>query len=92
MKPFKGSRWTHIFQKQAYKSWCGFAYETICLKHIHKIKIALKCEQIESKNYSWHNKNALVDLVINRNDGVVNLCEIKFYNYEFSIDANYLKQ
>lgn len=91
MLPFKGSKWTHIFQKQTYKSWCGYAFETICLKHYNEIKKALRCDQIESKNYSWHNAKAQVDLVIDRSDDVVNLCEIKFYNDVFSLDAAYLK-
>ena len=92
MIPFKGSKWTQIFQKQEYKSWCGYAFETICLKHYREVKKALKCDQIESRNYSWHNRKAQVDLVIDRDDGVVNLCEIKFYNDEFSLDANYLQR
>jgi AAA+ ATPase superfamily predicted ATPase len=92
MKPFKGSKWAHIFQKQEYKTWCGYAFETICLKHQREIKIALKCDQIQSKNYSWHNSKAQVDLVIDRDDDVVNLCEIKFYNDEFSLDEAYLKK
>ena len=90
MIPFKGSKWTQIFQKQEYKSWCGYAFETICLKHYKEVKKGLKCDQIESKNYGWHNHKAQVDLVIDRNDDVVNLCEIKFYNDEYSIDADYL--
>ena len=90
--PYKGSKWTQIFQKQEYKSWCGYAFETICLKHYREIKAALKCDQIESKNYSWHNSKAQVDLVIDRDDDVVNLCEIKFYNDEFSLTAEYLKK
>lgn len=88
--PFKGSRWTQLFQKQEYKSWCGYAFETICLKHAEQVKKALKCDQIQSKNYSWRNTKAQVDLVIDRDDDVVNLCEIKFYNSEFSLDAEYL--
>ena len=90
--PFKGSKWTQIFQKQAYKSWCGYAFETICLKHIEEIKIAMRCDQIASKNYSWQHPKAQVDLVIDRDDDVVNLCEIKFYNDTFSMNAAYLKK
>ena len=92
MIPFKGSKWTQIFQKQEYKSWCGYAFETICLKHYKEVKKALRCDQIESKNYCWHNPKAQVDLVIDRDDDVVNLCEIKFYNDEFSLDATYLQR
>jgi uncharacterized protein len=87
---FKGSKWTQIFQKQEYKTWCGYAFETICLKHVQEIKKGLKCDQIESKNYSWQNDKAQVDLAIDRDDDLVNLCEIKFYNDEFTIDAGYL--
>lgn len=89
MVPFKGSRWTQIFQKQEYTSWCGYAFETICLKHVSELKKALKCDQIESKNYSWSNDKAQVDLVIDRSDGIVNLCELKFYNDEFTVSADY---
>ncbi len=92
MLPNKGTKWAQIFQKQEYKSWCGFAFETICLKHSEAIKRALRCDQIDSKNYSWHNQQAQVDLVIDRADDVVNLCEIKFYNDEFSMDAGYLQE
>jgi AAA+ ATPase superfamily predicted ATPase len=92
MLKYKGAKWTQLFQKQEYKTWCGYAFETICLKHVLQIKKGLKCDQIQSKNYSWHNNNAQVDLVIDRDDDVVNLCEIKFYNQEFSIDKSYLSQ
>jgi AAA+ ATPase superfamily predicted ATPase len=87
--PFKGSRWTQVFQKQEYKSWCGYAFETICLKHVAEVKKALNCDQIESKNYTWSNNKAQVDLVIDRSDGVVNLCELKFYNDEFTVTSDY---
>ncbi len=92
MRPNKENKWTQLFQKQEYKTWCGYAYETICLKHSEEIKKALRCDQIDSKNYSWHNTKAQVDLVIDRADDVVNLCEIKFYNDEFSIDETYLQK
>jgi hypothetical protein len=54
-----------------------------------QIKKGLKCDQIQSKNFSWNNNNAQVDLVIDREDDVINLCEIKFYNQDFSIDQDY---
>lgn len=90
MKPFKGSNWTQMFQKQAYKTWCGYAFETICLKHVQQVKKGLECDQIQSSNYSWSNENAQIDLVVDRDDDVVNLCEIKFYNEEFALDQGYL--
>lgn len=92
MVGFKGSSWTQIYQKQEYITWCGYAFETICLKHISEIKKALKCNQIRSNNYCWHNPNAQVDIVIDRDDAIVNLCEMKFYTDEFSMDETYLKR
>lgn len=92
MKPFKGNSWTQLYQKSEYQIWCGYAFETICLKHSTEIKRALKIEGIASKNYAWSNANAQVDLVIDRDDNWVNLCEMKFYNDEFVIDAAYLKR
>ena len=88
----KGSSWNSLFQQQAYITWCGYVFETICLKHVDAIKQALKCDQIASLNYHWHNQHAEVDLVIDRNDGVITLCEIKFYNELISIDQQLLQQ
>ena len=84
MKPFSGSNWSQIFQKQEYRTWCGYAFETICLKHAYQVKKGLKCDQIQSSNYSWSNDKAQIDLVIDRDDGVITLSEIKFFNDEMS--------
>jgi len=92
MKTFKGSKWTQLYQKQEYKTWCGYSFETICLKHSEAIKKALKCDQIESKNYNWKNSKAQVDLVIDRDDSIINLCEIKFNKEKFTIDEAYLEK
>jgi len=86
MKKYKGSKWTEIYQKHEYISWCGYAFETICLKHSFALKKGLKCDQIRSENYAWSNANAQIDLVIDRDDNIVDLCEIKFSNDEISID------
>jgi AAA+ ATPase superfamily predicted ATPase len=91
MKKHKGKEWTTLFKEQDYKIWCGYAFEVICLKHVEEIKRALKCDQVPSKNYKWNNDKAQIDLVIEREDSTANLCEIKFYDEEYSIDAGYLK-
>jgi hypothetical protein len=89
IEKFKGNSWKQLFTKKEYASWSGYAFEMICFKHIESIKKALLCDQINSKNYSWSNTNAQVDLVIDRDDNMVNLCELKFYNSVFSLDADY---
>jgi uncharacterized protein len=87
--PFKGNRWTSLYTKKEYVTWSGYSFELICYKHIESIKIGLKCDQINSTNYCWNNKKAQIDLVIDRDDNVINLCEMKFYNDTCNIDADY---
>ncbi len=77
---------------QTYKIWMGYAFENICLQHIEKIKKALGIQGVYSENYSFYqtkimnNNGTQIDLVIDRKDGVINLCEMKFYDglYPFS--------
>ena len=61
-------------------------FETICLKHVGQIKKELGVAKIYSINSGWHNDKAQVDLVIDRDDGIINLCEMKFYNSLFTIN------
>lgn len=92
IRNFKGNSWTKLFQKQEYITWSGYAFETICLKHIDCIKKGLNCDQIASENYSWSNSEAQIDLVIDRDDGYVNLCELKFYNNVCNVNKEYYLQ
>ncbi len=81
--------WQRLHKTQSYASWSGFCFETICLKHILQIKKALRIDAIFSTNSSWFNKNTQIDLLIDRDDNVINVCEMKFYNAPFSIDKRY---
>lgn len=81
--------WQKIYTTQSYLSWSGFAFETICLKHIQQIKKALRIDAIYTTSSSWFNENAQVDLLIDRSDNVIQLCEMKFYNAVFTIDKSY---
>ena len=92
IEPYKGNRWSQLYTKKVYNTWTGYAFEMICYKHIENIKSALRCDQINSKNYSWSSAKAQVDLVIERDDNMINLCEIKFYNDTYLIDASYAEK
>lgn len=90
--------WTAISQSQAYKIWCGYAFENICLKHTYSIKKALGISGVQSSDNSFlHKKNKSfekgfqIDLLIDRKDEVMNMCEMKFYEDEFAINADYAK-
>ncbi|RYM32840.1 ATP-binding protein [Brumimicrobium glaciale] len=81
--------WTALFNSRSYISWGGFAFEAICLKHTPQIKKALGIGGISSNSSSWKNKNAQIDLVIDRSDNCINLCEIKFSTSEYAISKQY---
>ncbi len=87
--------WTTTFSKQAYKIWCGYAFETLCIKHTDKIKIKLGISGIASSDYSWIKKGtkntagAQIDLLIDRADNCISMCEMKFYNAPFEITKQY---
>lgn len=87
--------WARLSDTPAWKSWSGFAFESICSKHIPAIKIALGISGIYSETSIWRSRGnnskdgAQIDLVIDRRDNCINLCEIKFYEGKFSIDKKY---
>jgi len=90
--------WQYLSQTQMYKTWSGYAYESICLKHIPQIKKALGIAGVYSKSASFIKKGTKdepgtqIDLLIDRNDKVINIVEVKFYNKEFTVSKEYAKQ
>lgn len=89
--------WSQLATSQSYKIWTGYAFETLCFKHIDKLKKALGISGIFTQIYSLqvvankekNQKGFQIDLIIDRNDNIVNLCEIKFYTAKFNIDKKY---
>jgi hypothetical protein len=92
-KPSENDVWVKLAAQQSYKIWSGFSFETICLKHVEQIKGGLKISGVNSVYGSWVQKNvvdgAQIDLLIDRDDNVINLCEMKFYSTVFTIDKKY---
>jgi nitrogen regulatory protein PII-like uncharacterized protein len=85
--------WTKIENTSTHKSWCGYAFEMLVLMHEKQIKQALSIGGVLTNSYSWISKkpdnNAQIDLLIERNDRIINICEIKFSNNEYVIDKKY---
>lgn len=85
--------WQHISQTQAYKSWSGYAFENLCFKHIAQVKKALGIGGVYARTSSFFQPasqelpGTQIDLLIDRNDKVVNLCEIKFHDALFALNA-----
>lgn len=84
--------WLNLHKKQSYTSWSGFAFEVLCLKHIEQIKKGLGIEAIYSVSSCWYNEQAQIDLLIDRDDSVMNLCELKFYNGSYTISKKYYQE
>lgn len=88
-------QWLAQSQTQQYKGWCGYAFENVCFKHIDQIKKSLGIWGIYTEQSSWvasGNKlteGAQIDLLIDRSDQSINVCEIKFSEHPFKIDKKY---
>ncbi len=83
------SFWLDAAQSPSFFSWAGYAFEIACLHHTYQIKAALGITGIQSSISSWQSSAAQIDLVIDRKDQVINLCEMKFSINPFSIDMKY---
>lgn len=76
--------WVRVMHTPAYNTWCGLAFERVCLLHTRQIKSALGISGIMANLYSWHTKRTdehpgvQIDLIIDRSDNVVNVCEMKY--------------
>ena len=95
-KIYQGTEiWQKLSQTQNYKSWSGYAFESICLKHIPQVKKALSIGGVYSEAASFYKKGtpsqrgAQIDLLIDRNDHVINIFEIKFYGASFILTKAY---
>ena len=87
--------WMQNISSSAICSWRGFAFEEICFLHIKQIKTALGISGISSNHSAWTAKGeengngTQIDMLIERKDNIVNMCEMKFYNEEFSVSKAY---
>lgn len=83
--------WLSQHGSAKFASWAGFAFETICKKHISEIIRSLKLEVVATGVIYWADSarneghsGFQIDLIIDRADRCMNLCEIKFHNSELT--------
>lgn len=81
---------------QSIAIWKGLAFENVCFNHVPQIKKALNIGGVLSRESSWIFSNEVskgqIDMVLLRKDNVINLCEIKFYQDDFTVDLSYYKK
>ena len=85
--------WAAFLGTPSYYSWQGHAFEIVCLNSIAAIKNALGISGVATKTYSWKSKKskpgAQIDLLIQRKDGVINVCEMKYSKAAYTISEEY---
>jgi uncharacterized protein len=97
-KKYTAGLWQQLAESQTYKIWSGYAFELFCHKHIDTIKHALGISAVFTEIYSLYlpaNETAdglQIDLLIDRKDACINLCEIKFHSAPFTISKDYYEQ
>lgn len=88
--------WQFKQKSASWLSWAGYAYESICYRHIRQIRNALGISpgaEIVSWRYSPRKQSdevgAQIDLLFDRDDNVITICEIKYTTNFFAIDKKY---
>ena len=94
-KTMHESDWPKLAASQAYKIWQGLAFETLCLKHLPEVKAILGISGVKTTQSSFlhkgdkSNDGFQIDMVIDRMDQVINICECKYYGSEYTISKEY---
>lgn len=87
--------WSNMIDSPERRAWSGYSFEQLCLHHIPQIKARLGISGIQSSVCSWNtpaaagHKGGQIDLVIDRKDQTINLCEMKFSSGEYEISKKY---
>lgn len=84
--------WSRNVTSSEVKIWYGLAYERVCQAHLPQIKQALGIASVKTEHYSWKSKTltdgAQIDIIIDRADNTINLCEVKYCDHEYQLDKD----
>jgi len=80
--------WMHLMLSRTYSTWCGLAFERLCMSEISVIKECLGISGIATRHYSLQTDKAQVDMLIERADRIVSLCEMKYYDRPYNMTKN----
>lgn len=95
-KKLPSGYWTSIVGTPKYNTWCGLSFERVCLLHIEQIKQKLGISGVITSEYAWRcnateesDKGVQIDVLIDRNDGIIDVCEIKYAKERYAITKDY---
>ncbi len=87
--------WSHNLDNPSRRAWADLTFETLCKDHIRQIRKKLSISGVSSSVSVWsapstdeHN-GAQIDMLIDRNDRIIDICEMKFSENMFTIDRDY---
>ena len=90
--------WSHSLNSGVQRAWSGLAFERVCLQHVGQIKAALGIAGVMTKQCAWRSdqknlrpgeRGAQIDLLIDRRDDTINICEMKWASEPYVIDKDY---
>jgi hypothetical protein len=88
--------WINGIDNPLFRAWSGYAFEMVCLHHLKEIKHALGISGVFTNTSTWYSTDKTnktqIDLVIDRRDGIINVCEIKFSMKPFVIEKRYAEE
>ena len=81
--------WQHTLNTPTQNNWYGLSYEKVAMAHIPQILRAIGMDRILTEYYSWRSQDpdraAQIDLIIDRADGFLNLCEVKYSKGNYAL-------
>jgi len=81
--------WTNYLSDPAHRAWCGYAFERLCMAHTGQIKQRLGISGVITNVYAFRSVakkgGAQIDMVIDRRDDTINLCECKYVNSAYPL-------
>lgn len=92
VKDYKGldeNHWQNTIDSPSRRAWSGYAFEQLCLHHIRQIKRKLGISGVQCDACAWKGEGGQIDLLLDRRDQTINLCEMKFSLSEFEITKQY---
>ncbi|MCD8291104.1 MAG: ATP-binding protein, partial [Prevotella sp.] len=89
--------WSNHLNSGAVFDWMGNSFEIVCMRHHNQIKSALGIRVVATSLSTWHVKpdrkekrpGGQIDLIIERADRIIHLCEIKFCTDTYQIKSDY---
>lgn len=86
------SFWTSMYNSTLHNTWAGSAFKRVCLQHIEQIKNALGFGAVVCTAHSWSAEGVQIDLVIDRNDNIINVCEMKYSKGKYALGSEEIEK